>query len=196
MPSTRLSTAIERWLRAFACGFFLLLGAVQGLRAQQYALSTNLADYAGGGTLNLEGSRSVSRHWTLLAGVKYNPFGYGAGGEAHFRKQRLLAAGARYWPWHVYSGWWLLGRLQLQEFHDAGLEERTSREGDRFGASLGAGYARMLTPHWNLDLGAGFWAGHERYVAYACLRCGQRTDAGGRIFFLPADIILSVSYIF
>lgn len=47
--------------------------------AQEFAVSTNLADYADLGTLNFEASYGIARHWSLVAGAKYNPFTYKTG---------------------------------------------------------------------------------------------------------------------
>ena len=90
MRSTKLFSVIDGArpvLRLLRVTFFVIcLNLISlPLRAQERALSTNLADYAAGGTFNAEASRSLSRHWSAVAQVKYNPF---------VHKQRLFAAGA------------------------------------------------------------------------------------------------------
>ena len=57
---------------------FLLTTALPS-QAQKFSLSTNLLDYACLGTMNVDVSYSVSRRWTVLAGVRYNPFTFNAG---------------------------------------------------------------------------------------------------------------------
>ena len=42
--------------------------------AQRVSLSTNLADWSFLGTANLEVGVAVSQHFSLFAGVKYNPW--------------------------------------------------------------------------------------------------------------------------
>ena len=42
--------------------------------AQKLSLSTNLVEWGNYGTINLDGGMSVSQHFSLLAGVKYNPW--------------------------------------------------------------------------------------------------------------------------
>ena len=82
--------------------------------AQNASVSTNLAGYAQWGTMNCEASYAVARHWSLTAGLRYNPFTYSGGvddGAREFR-QRAVALGARFWPWHIYSGWWLAAKAQ------------------------------------------------------------------------------------
>ena len=64
-------------LRMLMAAVPLLLG--HGLAAQDFALSTNVLGYADFGTLNIEASYAVARHWSLNAGLRYNPFTFGSG---------------------------------------------------------------------------------------------------------------------
>lgn len=171
----------------------LLLGW-NACNAQEVALSTNLLDLANFGTLNLEASYGVSQHWSLNAGLKYNPFKY-ANGYAR-NMQRAISVGTRYWPWHIFSGWWVSAAVRYQEYNQGGIFSPTTSEGDRFGGVLGGGYTYMISPHFNLDFGLAAWTGYELFKTYSCPTCGKVTDKGGRIFLLPSDIILSVTYIF
>ncbi len=166
------------------------------LRGQEFALSTNFADYADFGTLNLEASYGLAQHWSLSAGMKYNPFTYNPGGEPLQKRQRTLSTGARYWPWHIFSGWWFSGAVRVQEYNIGGISSPQTSEGERFGGGLGLGYTYMLSPKFNLELGAGFWTGYDVYTTYSCPNCGRKIDEGRKFFFLPADILLALSYIF
>ncbi|MBO8479560.1 MAG: DUF3575 domain-containing protein [Bacteroidetes bacterium] len=168
----------------------------QLLQAQNFALSTNVLGYADFGTLNIEASYGVSRHWTVAAGVRYNPFSFGSGEDTVRRKQRSLSAGTRYWPWHIFSGWWLSAELGYQEYNSGGLSSPKTSEGDRFGAGLGGGYTYMLGPHLNLDFGIGFWSGYESYTTYDCQTCGRKIASGQKFFFLPSELVLALTYIF
>ena len=180
----------------------LLLGAclLCGLQAGAQincALSSNVIDIADYGTMNLEVSYALARHWTVSAGAKYNPFTYSDdAGNRLQRRQRLLAVGARWWPWHVWSGWWLSAKWQYQEYNTGGGSELLTSEGDRLGGGLGAGYAWMLSPRLNLDFGLGGWAGYGWTTTYACPRCGRITSSGKGFFLLPNDLLLSLTYIF
>lgn len=164
--------------------------------AASLALSTNVMEYANVGTLNIDAQYGVARHWTVCAGVKYNPFTLGEGDGQMQKRQRTLSAGARWWPWHVYSGWWVSGNLRYQEYNFGGWESPVTREGDRWGGIASAGYTYMLTPHLNIDMGIGFWSGYDRYRTFACQNCGRIMGEGGKVFFLPSDILLSLTYIF
>ena len=155
---------------------------------QRFALSANLAGYAEGpGTMSLEASYGLSRHFTASALTRYNPF------ESASEKHRDFALGARWWPWHVYSGWWMAGRAQWQEFAS---EADSLTEGDRLGASLGAGYSRMLGRHLNLDLGLGLWGGYEKAIVYACGRCGRVVGGSNGFFLKPDALIVALTYVF
>lgn len=174
----------------------LLLSA--GVRAQDFSLSTNLLGYLNLGTLNMEAACAFSRHWSATAGVKYNPFSFSSPrtGEQMQSRQQALALGARFWPWHIYSGWWVAGKLQAQEFNEGGIKDLMTSEGERYGGGLTAGYTYMLHPHLNLEIGFGAWTGWERFVNYACPVCGAVIDEGEKTFLKPNDIILSLTYVF
>lgn len=85
-------------IKYFIVSVALLSFCAAGLRAQEFALSTNFADYAEFGTLNVEASYGVARHWSLSAAVKYNPFTYSRGDELLQHKQRSLSAGCATGP--------------------------------------------------------------------------------------------------
>ena len=166
--------------------------------AQQASLSTNLAGYAQFGTLNCEASYAPARHWSLTAGMRYNPFTFPGGAEGGPRqaRQRAVSVGARYWPWHIYSGWWLAAKAQYQEYNFGGIRTARTQEGDRVGGGLTAGYTYMLGPHFNLEAGAGVWAGSDWYTVYACPTCGRTLDKGQRKFLMLNEVLLGVSYVF
>jgi len=166
------------------------------LSAQQFGVSTNIMDYANYGTLNAEASVSLERNWSLSAQAKYNPFRYSRDGEPLSARQQTYALGTRYWPWHVYSGWWLGAKMQYQEYNRGGIKSPSTREGDRYGAGLSAGYSYMLLPHLNMDFGIGAWTGYDRYVIYSCPVCGLTQEKGGTWFVLPHEILLSLLYVF
>ncbi len=175
----------------------LLTALTYCAEAQEFSVSTNLADYADLGTLNLEASYGIARHWSLVAGVKYNPFTFNPDSDDTAQKrQRSVSGGARFWPWHIFSGWWLYGAVRYQEYNEGGLSSPLTSEGDRFGGSLGIGYTYMLSPKLNIDIGAGVWSGYDIYKTYSCPTCGRKIDEGRKYFILPSDIMLALSYIF
>ena len=181
-----------KYYMSAAAGLFLCCIAA----AQNFAVATNVLDYVNMGTLNLEASCGLARQWSVSAGVKYNPFSFGEGVSGFADRQRSVDAGARFWPWHIYSGWWMSGKLKWQEYNKGGFVSSQAVEGDRYGGGIAAGYSFMLNTHLNLDVGLGLWGGYDKYIAYECLKCGKVVDGGGKIFVLPNDILLTISYIF
>ena len=181
--------------------FFLLSGLLSGSRlsGQEMSVSTNMLGYADFGTFNVETSWGFARHWTATAGLRYAPFTFpGREGvaDAMQSRQRAASLGARFWPWHIHSGWWVSGKAQWQEFNRGGITSASTSEGDRFGTGLAGGYTYMLSPHFNFELGAGLWAGYELYTTYACPTCGRIVDSGEKVFVLPNDLILGLVYVF
>lgn len=175
-----------------------LLGAMEQGRAQKFSLSVNMLECAALGTLNLDASYAVGRHWSLTAGVKYNPFTFHKGDpDKQFQmRQQSYSFGARLWPWHIMSGWWFSAKARWQEYNNGGILSRETKEGDRFGAGVYAGYAYMLTEHLNLEFGVGLWAGGDIYTVYSCPSCGLTLESGKKAFLLPDDIMLSLVYVF
>ena len=165
-------------------------------KAQNMSLSTNLLDYANFMTLNAEGSYALDRHWSATAQLRYNPFSYSIGGNDVQNKQQAYAAGLRYWPWHVYSGWWMEAQLQYQEYNSGGISSAKTREGDRYGLGAAAGYSHMLRERLNLEFGIGLWGGWDKYVVYNCPVCGLTEESGEKVFFLPNELIFAISYVF
>lgn len=164
--------------------------------AQRWSLATNMVDYANFGTMNLEGSLATGQHWSMTAVAKFNPFHYQKNGEPLSARQQLYGVGVRFWPWHVYSGWWAGTRIQFQEYNRGGIKSPLTDEGDRYGLGLSGGYSYMLNSHLNIDVGAGLWGGWDRYTTYSCPVCGLVKDRGSRVFFLPNDILLALVYVF
>jgi len=166
--------------------------------AQTVSLSTNLLDYACLGTLNADVSYSLSRRWSVTAGARYNPFTFRKGDpDKQFQlRQQSYSIGARLWPWHTWSGWWFAGKMRYQEYNTGGIRSLETREGDRFGAGLYAGYTYMLTSHLNIEFGLGLWSGLDVYRCYSCPVCGVTLESGKTHFILPDDIMISLAYVF
>ena len=102
----------------------------------------------------------------------------------------------RWWPWNVYSGWWLGAKGQFREYNWGGFGSRETEEGYAYGAGLSFGYTWMLHEHINLELGAGAWGGYKTYTVYSCPLCGRKVDEGSRWFVMPNEAILSLVFVF
>lgn len=168
------------------------------LQAQSFSVSTNIADWANFGTVNLEAGMSVSRHFSIVAGGHYNPWEFQSskGYDMHNR-QTTGYAGARYWPWYVFSGWWVGAKLQYSSFSRTGIWRPALEQGRSLGAGLSLGYTIMLHKNLNIELGAGLWGGrHLEYTLYECPECMRIRENGPRGFISPDEVSLSIMYIF
>lgn len=166
--------------------------------AQQWSVGTNALGYANMGTLNLEASASVARHITVVTSAEVNPWTFHPGDPDRQKQNRSqsYAAGIRWWPWYVYSGWWASAKLRYSEYNRGGFLSRETEEGDAYGLGIGAGYTLMLRDNLNLEVGAGFWGGRKIYTTYECPHCGRITGGGKKWFMLPNDMLLSLVFVF
>ncbi len=167
--------------------------------AQRFSVSTNLLDYAALGTMNIEGSCSISRRISITAGARYNPFTFRKSDPDRQLqlRQQSYSIGVRAWPWHAWSGWWLAGKGRYQEYNFGGLMNNPeTQEGDRLGLGFYAGYTHMLGPHLNMEFGMGFWGGIDFYRKYSCQVCGTTLSQGRKGFILPDDFMIALVYVF
>jgi len=176
----------------------ILFAFAHGASAQRWSVSTNLVDWATIGTINLEGSASLAQRVSVQAGFKYNPWTFRADDpDKQFQlRQKTYYAGVRWWPWHVFSGWWMSAYGQYREYNRGGLLSRETEEGDAFGGGVSGGYALMLSESLNVEFGVGLWGGVKDYTRYSCPRCGKILDEGRKAFVEPDDIRISFVFIF
>jgi len=166
--------------------------------AQKWSASTNLLDWAYFGTLNVEGSVAAHRNVTVNADLKWNPWSFKESDPSEMISQKQITAGLgiRYWPWHIYTGWWIAAKAQYEQYNMGGLFHDWCEEGDAVGGGLAAGYTLMLHRHLNLEFSAGAWGGYALYTKYACPKCGKVTDSGEKAFIMPNDVALSLVWVF
>ena len=165
--------------------------------AQRFSVGTDAVDWLSLGTMNMEASAAVSRAVSIHVGAGLNPWSFREGDpESQFQlRQGTVRAGARWWPWHIYSGWWMGAHARYSVYNEGGILSRETEEGDAWGGGLSGGYAVMLSDRWNLDLGAGVWGGGKKYTVYACPVCGVKTEGGTKAFILP-DAHVAIQLIF
>ncbi len=186
-------------MKKYGFSLVVLVLAISSFKAeaQRFSLATNLLDYACLGTINAECSYSVSRCWSLTLGAEYNPFTFRKGRDDQFQlRQQSYSVGARLWPWHTWSGWWMAGKIQYQEYNYGGIISRQTEEGDRAGIGLYAGYTYMVNPHFNIEFGLGGWTGSAWFSRYACQQCGSLEMSGQKWFVLPDDVTIALVYVF
>lgn len=183
--------------RILLAGALLLVSGCVPAFGQKAAVSSNLLQYANMGTLNGDVSLSLARRWSVQGGFRYNPFTYTNSNQEQMQsKQRAFSLGARFWPWHVYSGWWMGPKGQFQQYNTGGIRSPETREGSRMGVALMGGYSYMIGPHLDVEFGVGVWGGWDRYRKYACPVCGLTVGQGQKPFLLPDDVMLALTYIF
>ena len=171
----------------------LLSGTV--CRAQNVSVSTNVVMLADFGTPNLEMGFSVGPKASLHVGGRYNNWTFRPD-DPLLNRKRTVWAGVRWWSWNVNSGFFIQGKFQYQEYNRNVLMKGLKEQGDAFGVGLGAGYAVMLSRHFNIEFGAHFWAGMTKYGTYDAAIGGYYVDSGTKFFALPDDLCLSFVYIF
>ena len=165
--------------------------------AQRFSVGTNAVDLLSLGTLEAEASVAVSQHWSFHVGAELNPWTWNAGDQETQLQSRQNSywGGGRYWPWHVYSGWWWGADARYSVYNVGGIIKRDTQEGDAYGVGAYGGYSIMLSTYWNLDLGVGLWGGWTNYTRYACPVCGTRVEEGTKPFILP-DARIAIQLIF
>lgn len=165
---------------------------------KKWAVETNIIDWCNYGTLNVEASRSLNRYSTVTAGVRFNSWTFKFGDTVSKNAARSASVGVRFWPWHIYSGWWFAAKAQMEEYaRGMVFNLKEYREGYAYGASFSLGYALMLGPQWNLNFGLGGWLGYERYSRYSCPGCGIKRGEKSGFFALPNnETKIAVMYVF
>lgn len=176
----------------------ILSGFYGNTYGQRFSVATNLLGYVNFGTINGEIGLGVSQNFTIYIQAKYNPFIY----KYHNKEKQLqnkqlsMAAGARFWPWHLYSGWFISGQFGFSRYNRGGLVSQETFEGDAYGLTIGAGYALMIKKHLNLDFGVGIIGGITDYVKYRCPACGKIENSGKKLFVAPNNVLVQLSYLF
>lgn len=167
------------------------------LFAQRFSVGTNAVDLLSLGTLEAEASVAVSQRFSLHVGAELNPWTWNSQNEDRQLQNRENSywGGVRFWPWHVYSGWWagIDGRYSI--YNRGGIFKRQTEEAEAYGGGLYGGYSIMLSDMWNLDLGLGAWGGWKTYTIYACPKCGVIQEQGAKVFIVP-DVRVAIQLIF
>ena len=180
---------------------FISYSCMQGLNAQnaKFAISTNALDWANFGTANLELGLGMTQHFSLHAVAKYNPWEFTAKELQIPVKYNQMTCGAsvRWWPWYVFSGWWVGAKGQYSDYTKTGIWRPALEEGTRIGGGLSFGYTLMVHKRFNVEFGAGVWGGAEaKYNLYCCTKCTELRETGSKGFVDVDFASVSLMYIF
>ena len=193
-----MAALTHKFLKKILLATVMLIGFTLTSRAHNFSLSTNMVDWANFGTVNLDAGMSLSRHFTISAGCKYNPWKFETKSGMPLMNNQITAYfGTRYWPFYTYTGWWLGARLRYTDFAQTGVLRPKYFSGKSIGAGLSAGYTWMLAKHLRIELGAGFWGGrHLEYEQYRTSANMILDDHGPRNFISVDELSLTLVYVF
>lgn len=186
--------SISRFCLTAVLYMFAALPAI----GQHVSVSTNAVQWANFGTVNMNAGVSMARHLSVEAGFRYNPFTFHKSSGLMMRNQQTTAfAGVRWWPWYVFSGWWISGRGQYSKFSDTGIWRYALNEGSRVGAVLSCGYTWMVSRKINIEFGIGGWGGiYLNHNLYHCPSCMESRECSSGAFGTLDDLSVSVMYMF
>ena len=176
--------------------FIWVSGVGNKAQSQQISIGTNMFDYLALGTLNLQMSYSLNKHYSLFLESKYNPFSFGSEENRKQLKQMSIAVGTKYWPWFVNSSWFFSGAIFFGKYNYGGVFTNKSYEGRAFGGNFGGGYAWMLGKRLNLEIGLGAFVGTTHYRRYSCVVCGVEEVEKSKVVVVPSDVQIALSFIF
>lgn len=184
--------------KVFLVAFLLMFAAGSKCEAQKVSVSTNLIDWAYLWTINGELGFSVDQHFSLSAGGRINPWKFDKpDGTGLYNCQTTAYAGVRYWPWYVFSGWWVGAKMQYSSFSNTGLFRSELREGQSVGAGVSAGYTLMINERLNMEFGAGFWGGrHFKYSEYDSPVTMTPVSTSPKNFITVDNITVALVYLF
>lgn len=168
----------------------------EGACGQNISIASNGADLLFLGSMNAEVGIPLSRNFTLHAKTSWNPFSFGSGGSRTQYKHLSVSSGARYWPWFVNSGWFASCYLTWNKFSISGILNKKSYEGSAAGATVGGGYALMLSKGLNLEMGLCAFIGSSTYTRYSCTVCGEKEGKSRGLVAAPGNVLLQIVWVF
>lgn len=191
-------------IRNITLTLLLLLAPAAG--GQKVSLKTNLVKDATG-TVNLGAELGLAPHWSLDVSGDVNTWSTsGARKWKHWKVQPELRrwmcekGNGFFLAAHAQGGQFNLGRLS-HGFKLPGTDLRKLKDG-RYqgwfvGAGLGAGYAWMLSRHWNVEGELGVGYAYSSSDRYNCKGCGRKTDSNIKHHYVgPTKVALNLVYLF
>ncbi len=162
-----------------------VLGMVQGVRAQDVALKTNLL-YDAALSPNAGIEIGLAPKWTLDITGQFNLWTL-----SHDRRWKHWAAQpeARYWFCDRFAGHFLGIHAHGGQYNIGGFDGKVNFLGTDFrkladtryqgwfvGGGVSYGYAWILGQHWNLEAEIGVGYSYTRYDRFRCAGCGKKIE--------------------
>lgn len=184
----------------------VITGAVQGVRAQDVALKTNLLS---DGFLNPNIGLEVglAPKWTLDITGQFNAWTL-----SHERRWKHWAVQpeARYWlcdrfgghffGFYAHGGQYNIGGINGKISFlgtDARKLKDTRYQGWFVGAGVSYGYAWILGRHWNLEAEIGIGYSYTRYDRFRCAGCGKKIENDKPHHYIgPTKAAVNLVYLF
>jgi hypothetical protein len=188
---------MDKKAKHLAASLILIIFFAAPSYSQKISLATNGLGYVNFLTINAEMGIALDRNWSVSVSGKYNPFTYNKGMDNQLQnKQLTVSAGARFWPFYVFSGFFYEAKMQYSRYNQGGIINKLTREGDALGLGINFGYSLLVTSWFNIEFGLGVWSGGEKFVKYACPRCGRIIDSGKKFFISPNDAMINMVFTF
>ena len=186
--------------------FFLLIGGgVSQVRAQEWAVKTNLI-YDATATANLGVEVGLAPQWTFDLSGNLNA--WSTSGSARW-KHWMVQPEARYWFCDRFSRHFIGAHALVGAFNMGGIKNNISMlgtdfsalstkryQGYAYGAGVAYGFAFMLSEHLNLELEVGAGYAYLDYDIFDCGYCGRRIGEGARHYFGPTKAAINLVYLF
>ncbi|MGI6219210.1 MAG: DUF3575 domain-containing protein [Bacteroidaceae bacterium] len=178
----------------------LLVAPFAGMKAQEWAVKTNLLYWGMLGTANAEVEKRIGARHSLQLEVGYNPFTYS---ENKKLKHISIKPGYRYWLCEAFSGHFLSAQLEYAHFNAGnvsfpfglydGLKDYRY-QGDLGAIGVGYGYHWILSPHWSIEAEFAIGLAYAHYKQYECAICGSQLGSDNKVFLKPTRAAISVVY--
>lgn len=115
-------------------------------------------------------------------------------------QQKSASLGVRYWPWYVFSGWWVCAKAQYCDYAETGIWRPEYDSGKAVGGGLSAGYTLLISKNFNIEFGAGFWGG--KLLEHTLANCpdpdcmDKPRESGPKNFIALNDLNISLHWVF
>lgn len=186
------------------CLLLFALLTVSGVRAQHFAVKTNLL-YDATATVNAGIEIGLAPRWTLDLSGNYNGWVI----NEHKWKHWMAQPEFRYWfcdrfsrhflGFHALGGKFNIGNIRNNvKIFGTDFSKLTDNryQGWGVGAGVAYGYAFILGRHWNLELEAGFGYVYLDYDRFECRDCGRKVGEGNHHYVGPTKAAINLVYVF